>query len=94
MSEKQKKSVANQSKKSTKADTKEKTSSHVEEDKVTTKGDKNTKRNTIDVGSIVLTPSGKICKILFIEEEDMCHLERVDNQKKLVLNKSKLQLKK
>ena len=93
MSEKQKKSVANQSKKSTKSEVQEKTETHTKEDKATTKGEKKSKSNTIDVGSTVLTPSGKVCKILSIEE-DMCQLERVDNQKKLVLNKSKLQLKK
>ena len=48
---------------------------------------------TITEGSTVTTPSGKVCKVLSIEE-DICHLQRVDNQKSMFLNKNKLSLKK
>ena len=52
-----------------------------------------TKSTTIEVGATVVTPSGKICKVLSIEE-NLCRLQRIDNQKLMFLSKSKLSLKK
>ena len=46
----------------------------------------------IEVESQVLTPSGKLCKVLSIDEE-LCYLERLDNKKNMYLSKNKLKVK-
>lgn len=53
---------------------------------------KSNSSSVIEVGSQVITPSGKLCKVLSIDE-DLCYLERLDNKKNVYLSKNRLKIK-